>query len=150
MLKNIDPALNADVLHALRSMGHADTLAVVDTNFPADAIARQTTLGRLLRMDNISAARAMQAILSVLPLDTPLQPSVGRMEVLGAPDEIPAPQQEVQAEIDAVEGQSTPMYGIERFAFYEEAKKAYCVIATGETRFYGCFLLTKGVVPPTG
>ncbi|WP_105373520.1 RbsD/FucU family protein [Neorhizobium huautlense] len=150
MLKNIDPALNADVLHALRSMGHADTLAVVDTNFPADAIARQTTLGRLLRMDNISAARAMQAILSVLPLDTPLQPSVGRMEVMGAPDEIPAPQQEVQAEIDAVEGQSTPMYGIERFAFYEEAKKAYCVIATGETRFYGCFLLTKGVVPPTG
>ena len=150
MLKNIDPALNADVLHALRSMGHADTLAVVDTNFPADAIARQTTLGRLLRMDNISAARAMQAILSVLPLDTPLQPSVGRMEVMGAPDEIPAPQQEVQAEIDAVEGQSTPMYGIERFAFYEQAKKAYCVIATGETRFYGCFLLTKGVVPPTG
>ncbi len=150
MLKNIDPALNADVLHALRSMGHADTLAVVDTNFPADAIARQTTLGRLLRMDNISAARAMQAILSVLPLDTPLQPAVGRMEVMGAPDEIPAPQQEVQAEIDAVEGQSTPMYGIERFAFYEQAKKAYCVIATGETRFYGCFLLTKGVVPPAG
>ncbi|TCV66699.1 L-fucose mutarotase [Neorhizobium sp. R1-B] len=150
MLKNMDPALNADVLHALRSMGHADTLAVVDTNFPADAIARQTTLGRLLRMDNISAARAMQAILSVLPLDTPLQPAVGRMEVMGAPDEIPAPQQEVQAEIDAVEGQSTPMYGIERFAFYEQAKKAYCVIATGETRFYGCFLLTKGVVPPAG
>lgn len=150
MLKNIDPALNADVLHALRSMGHADTLALVDTNFPADAIARQTTLGKLLRMDNISAARAMQAILSVLPLDTPLQPSVGRMEVMGAPGEIPQAQQEVQAEIDAVEGKSTPMYGIERFAFYEQAKKTYCVIATGETRFYGCFLLTKGVVPPAG
>lgn len=150
MLKNIDPALNADVLHALRSMGHADTLALVDTNFPADAIARQTTLGKLLRMDNISAARAMQAILSVLPLDTPLQPSVGRMEVMGAPGEIPPAQQEVQAEIDAVEGKSTPMYGIERFAFYEQAKKTYCVIATGETRFYGCFLLTKGVVPPAG
>ncbi len=150
MLKNIDPALNADVLHALRSMGHADTLALVDTNFPADAIARQTTLGKLLRMDNISAARAMQAILSVLPLDTPLRPSVGRMEVMGAPGEIPQAQQEVQAEIDAVEGKSTPMYGIERFAFYEQAKKTYCVIATGETRFYGCFLLTKGVVPPAG
>jgi L-fucose mutarotase len=150
MLKNIDPALNADVLHALRSMGHADTLALVDTNFPADAIARQTTFGKLLRMDNISAARAMQAILSVLPLDTPLQPSVGRMEVMGAPGEIPQAQQEVQDEIDAVEGKSTPMYGIERFAFYEQAKKTYCVITTGETRFYGCFLLTKGVVPPAG
>lgn len=148
MLKNIDPALNADVLHALRSMGHADTLALVDTNFPADSIARQTTLGKLLRMDNIPAARAMRAILSVFPLDTPLQPSVGRMEVMGDPDQIPAPQQEVQAEIDAVEGKSTPMYGIERFAFYEHARKAYCVVTTGETRFYGCFLLTKGVIPP--
>ncbi|MEN3145862.1 RbsD/FucU family protein [Neorhizobium sp. IRAMC:178] len=148
MLKNIDPILNADVLHALRSMGHGDTLALVDTNFPADAVARQTMLGKLLRTDNISAARAMRAILSVLPLDTPLQPSVGRMEVMGKPEEIPLIQQEVQAEIDAVEGKSAPMYGIERFAFYEEAKKAYCVIATGETRFYGCFLLTKGVIPP--
>ncbi|YBV97617.1 RbsD/FucU family protein [Phyllobacteriaceae bacterium JZ32] len=150
MLKNIDPALNADVLHALRSMGHGDTLVVTDTNFPSDAIARQTRLGKLLRIDNVSAARAMKTILSVLPLDTPLQPSVGRMEVMGAPDEIPPVQREVQAEVDQAEGRSAPMYGIERFAFYEEAKKAYCVITTGETRFYGCFLLTKGVIPPEG
>ncbi|MBK5566195.1 RbsD/FucU family protein [Ensifer sp. 2YAB10] len=148
MLKNIDPALNADVLHALRSMGHADTLAIVDTNFPADAIARKSVIGKLLRIDNVSAARAMEAVLSVLPLDTPLQPSVGRMEVMGAPDELPAVQREVQAVVDKAEGKSAPLYGIERFAFYEEAKKTYCVIVTGETRFYGCFLLTKGVIPP--
>ncbi len=55
---------------------------------------------------------------------------------------------EVQAEIDRVEGKPAPMYGIERFAFYEKAKEAYCVIATGERRFYGCFLLTKGVIAP--
>ncbi|MRG58184.1 fucose-binding protein [Phyllobacterium sp. SYP-B3895] len=148
MLKNIDPALNADVLHALRSMGHADTLVISDTNFPSDAIARQTTLGKLLRIDNVSAARAIKAILSVMPLDTPIQPSVGRMEVMGAPGEVPPVQREVQAEVDAAEGKASPMYGIERFAFYEEAKKAYCVITTGETRFYGCFMLTKGVIPP--
>jgi L-fucose mutarotase len=148
MLKNIDPALNADVLYALRAMGHGDTLALVDTNFPSDSVARQTTLGRLLRIDNLPAPRAMQAILSVFPLDTPLQPSVGRMEVMGEPDTIPEIQREVQAAIDVAEGQSAPMYGIERFAFYEKAKQAYCVIATGETRFYGCFLLTKGVIPP--
>ncbi|KOF19469.1 fucose-binding protein [Ensifer adhaerens] len=148
MLKNLDPALNADVLHALRSMGHGDTLVISDTNFPSDAIARQTTLGKLLRIDNVSAARAVKAILSVLPLDTPLQPSAGRMEIMGAPTEIPGVQQEVQAEIDRAEGKPAPMYGIERFAFYEEAKKAYCVITTGETRFYGCFLFTKGVIPP--
>src|SRR4051812_14592711 len=131
MLKNIDPALNADVLYALRSMGHGDTLAIVDTNFPADSVARHTVLGELLRIDNVSAARAMQAILSVFPLDTPLQPSVGRMEVMGEPDAIPDIQTEVQAQIDAAEGEPAPMYGIERFAFYEKAKQAYCVIATG-------------------
>jgi len=148
MLKNIDPALNADVLYALRAMGHGDTIAIVDTNFPADSVARHTVLGELLRIDNVSAPRAMQAILSVFPLDTPLQPSVGRMEVMQEPETIPEIQREVQAEVDASEGKSAPMYGIERFAFYEKAKQAYCVIATGETRFYGCFLLTKGVIAP--
>ncbi|MGC4391239.1 MULTISPECIES: RbsD/FucU family protein [unclassified Agrobacterium] len=148
MLKNIDPALNADVLHALRAMGHGDTLVISDTNFPSDSVARQTTVGKVLHIDNVSAARAMKAILSVLPLDTPLQPSVGRMEVMGAPDQLEPVQAEVQKEIDAAEGKSAPMYGIERFAFYEKAKQAYCVITTGEARFYGCFLLTKGVIPP--
>lgn len=148
MLKNLDPALNADVLYVLRSMGHGDTLVIADTNFPSDSIARHTVFGELLRIDNVSAARAFKAVLSVLPLDTPLQPSVGRMEIMGAPNEIPAVQAEVQVEIDAAEGKSAPMYGIERFKFYEEAKKAYAVIQTGETRFYGCFLITKGVVPP--
>lgn len=150
MLKNLHPALNADVLHALRSMGHGDTLVVSDTNFPSDSVARQTVLGRPLSMANLSAAEAMRVLLSVLPLDTPLQNSAGRMEVMGAPNDIPLVQQEVQAEIDRAEGKPTPMYGIERFAFYDLAKKAYCVISTGETRFYGCFLLTKGVIPPAG
>lgn len=148
MLKNIDPALNAEVLYALRAMGHGDTLVVSDTNFPSDSIARQTQLGELLRIDNVSSARAIEAILSVLPLDTALQPSAGRMEIMDAPDEIPPVQQEVQTVVDQAEGQSAPLYGIERFAFYEEAKKAYCVITTGENRFYGCFLFTKGAVPP--
>lgn len=148
MLKNIHPALNADVLHALRSMGHGDTLVVSDTNFPTDTIARQTTLGKLLRIDNMTAAEAIEAMLTVLPLDTAFQPSAGRMEIMGAPDEVAPIQQEVQAVIDADEGKPTPMYSIERFAFYEEAKNAYCVITTGERRFYGCFILTKGVVAP--
>lgn len=148
MLKNIHPALNADVLYALRAMGHGDTVVVSDTNFPSDSIARQTTYGKLLRMDNLSSAQAIEAILSVFPLDTAIAPSAGRMEVMGAPNELPLVQQEVQPVIDAAEGKSAPMYGIERFKFYEEAKKSYCVITTGETRFYGCFLFTKGAIPP--
>ena len=57
-------------------------------------------------------------------------------------------QAEVQAEIDRAEGHPRPMIGIERFAFYDEARKAYAVIQTGERRFYGCFIFRKGVIPP--
>jgi L-fucose mutarotase len=68
--------------------------------------------------------------------------------VVGDPAQIPAVQAEVQAEIDRAEGRPRPMIGIERFAFYDEARKAYAVIQTGERRFYGCFLFRKGVIPP--
>ena len=137
MLISIDPILNADVLYALRAMGHGDDLVLCDTNFPADAVARQTVLGRLLRIDNVTAARAVRAVLSVLPL-----------EIVDQPDDIPPVQLEVQKEIDAAEGRSLSMGSVERFAFYERAKNAYCVIQTGERRFYGCFIFKKGVIAP--
>lgn len=148
MLKSIDAALNADVLHALRAMGHGDDLVICDTNFPADSVARQTVLGKLLRIDNVTAARAAKAILSVMPLDAFVEKPALRMEIVGKPMEIPPVQAEVQKEIDAAEKRSWPMGSIERFAFYELAKKAYCVIQTGERRFYGCFVFKKGVLPP--
>ena len=88
MLKSIDPILNADVLYALRAMGHGDDLVLCDTNFPADAVARQTVLGRLLRIDNVTAARAARAVLSVLPLDSFVEKPTLRMEIVGQPDEI--------------------------------------------------------------
>ncbi|MFB9261869.1 RbsD/FucU family protein [Bradyrhizobium erythrophlei] len=150
MLKTIDPLLNADVLYALQAMGHGDRLVICDTNFPADSIARQTVLGRLLRIDNVSAARAVDAVLSVLPLDTFVEDAAIRMEIVGQPQEVPPVQREVQAAIDRAEGKSWPLVGVERHAFYEKARGAYCVIATGERRFYGCFLFTKGVIPPDG
>ena len=147
MLKNLDPLLNADVLYALRAMGHGDTLVLSDTNFPSDSIARQTRLGKLLRID-ASCPRAARAILSVMPLDSFVDVAAARMEVVGKPAEIPDVQRELQLEIDRAEGKSWPMGSIERMAFYEHAKKAYCVITTAETRFYGCFIFTKGVIPP--
>lgn len=148
MLKGISPLLNADVLHALRAMGHGDDLVIVDTNFPADSIARQTRLGKLLRIDNVTAAEAVKAVLSLYPLDTFVDDSAARMEIVGKPDEVPFVQQEVQKVIDRAEGKSWPMISVERFAFYERAKQAYCVIQTGERRFYGCFAFRKGVIPP--
>lgn len=150
MLKGINPLLNADVLYALRAMGHGDRLVVCDTNFPADSIARQTAFGELLRIDNVSTAKAIEAILSVLPLDTFVDDAAIRMEIVGQPQEVPPVQREVQAVIDCAEGRSWPLVGVERHAFYEKAKTAYCVIATGERRFYGCFLFSKGVIAPDG
>ena len=148
MLKSIDPFLNADVLYALQAMGHGDDLILCDANFPADSVARQTVLGRLLRIDNVTAARAARAILSVLPLDSFVDAPALRMEIVGKPDEVPPVQSEVQAEVDAAQGRPSPMGGVERFAFYDLAKKAYCVIQTGERRFYGCFVFKKGVIGP--
>ena len=148
MLKSIDPLLNADVLYALQAMGHGDRLVICDANFPADSIARRTVLGRLLRIDNVTAARAVRAVLSLLPLDTFVDNAAIRMELVGNPHEVPTVQKEVQAEIDRAECRAFPLVGVERHAFYDRASTAYCVIATGERRFYGCFLFTKGVVPP--
>lgn len=148
MLKGIDNRLNADVLRVLRAMGHGDVLIVADTNFPSDSVARATVTGELLRMENLTCAEAVQAILSVLPLDTFVDDFAGRMEVVGNPAEIPPVQQEVQAEIDRAEGRHRPMIGIERFAFYDMARQSYAVIQTGERRFYGCFMFRKGVIPP--
>lgn len=148
MLKTIDPLLNADVLYVLRAMGHGDRLVVCDTNFPADSVARRTAFGRLLRIDNVSAARAVRAVLSLMPLDTFVDDAAIRMEIVDHPHEVPPVQKEVQVEIDRAEGRAVPMVGVERHAFYDKARSAYGVIATGERRFYGCFLFTKGVIPP--
>lgn len=148
MLKQIDPLLNADVLYALRAMGHGDELVLCDANFPADSIARQTVLGRVLRIDGVGTREAARAILSVMALDTAVDKPARRMEVVGEPDNVLPVQQEVQLEIDHAEGRERLMGSIERFDFYEVAKKAYCVIATGERRFYGCFVFKKGVTAP--
>lgn len=150
MLRNFDNRLNADVIRCLRAMGHGDDLVICDTNFPADSVARHTVTGELLRMDNLTAAEAIDAILSVMPLDSFVEKPAERMEIVGKPGEIPPVQAEVQKVIDAREGKSWPMGQVERFAFYEKAKNAYAVIVTGETRFYGCFILKKGVIPPKG
>src|SRR5260370_18392520 len=112
MLKSIDPILGADVLYALRAMGHGDELVICDMNFPADAIARQAVLGRLLRIDNVTASRAARAILSVRPLDSFVDKPTLRMEIVAKPDEVTPVQIQLQTEIDAAQGGSSPMGSI--------------------------------------
>ncbi len=146
MLKGINPLLNADVLHALRAMGHGDDLIIADTNFPSDSVARQTVYGRLLRID-APAADVVQAVLSVMPIDTFVNDAAARMEVVDEPETILPVMEEVQSQVSAMGGPN-PMLPIERFSFYDRAKQAYAVIQTGERRFYGCFAFRKGVIGP--
>ena len=110
-------------------------------------LAQATTLGYLLRMENLTAAEAINAILSVYPLDTFVDDFAGRMRVGDDPVEVPPVQQEVIAEVKAT-GEDRAIEDIDRFAFYDMARGAYAVIQTGERRFYGCFMLRKGVIPP--
>ena len=148
MLKGIDPRLNADVLYVLRSMGHGDQIVIADTNFPSDSVAQDTVHGELLRMENLTAAEATEAVLSVMPLDTFVDDFAGRMEIVDEPETVPPVQSEVQQVINKAEGRDRPMVSIERFDFYDAARDAYAVIQTGERRFYGCFIFRKGVIPP--
>jgi len=146
MLIGINPLLNADVLHVLRAMGHGDDLIIADTNFPSDSVARQTVYGRLLRID-APAADVVQAVLSVMPIDTFVNDAAARMEVVDEPETILPVMEEVQSQVSAMGGPN-PMLPIERFSFYDRAKQAYAVIQTGERRFYGCFAFRKGVIGP--
>ena len=99
----------------------------------------------ILRIDR-PAAEVVKAVLSLYPIDTFVDDAAARMEVVDEPETILPVMQEVQAEVSAAGGPT--MMSIERFAFYDRAKQAYAVIQTGERRFYGCFALRKGVVPP--
>lgn len=148
MLKGVDPILNAELLYALAAMGHGDDIVLVDTNFPAASVAANTVVGVPLFVSGVGLARAAQAILSLMPLDTFVDDPARRMDPVGGAAQLPAVQHELQAAIDASQGRSVPIVGIERFAFYEAAKSAYCIVQTGERRFYGNVILKKGVVPP--
>ena len=139
MLKTISPLLNGSLLQILADMGHGDVLAIVDANFPSASCAK-----RLVRLEGASATQALEAILTLFPLDDFISRPAG---VMGPSSGEPAPMLESFAPVvTAGEGRHIDIETIERFAFYERAKAAYAIVATGERRPYGCILLVKGVV----
>lgn len=144
MLKGLNPLLSPELLHVLAEMGHGDDIVVVDGHFPAVTMAQ-----RLVRLDGIGAPQALEAILSLLPIDTFVPDPVLRMQVVEDPDEVPDAVRDFQKVVDAAEGKPTPIGKIERFAFYERARDAFAVVATGEMRKYGCILVKKGLAFPT-
>jgi L-fucose mutarotase len=142
MLKGLDPLLGPDLLHVLAAMGHGDELVIADANFPATGIAR-----RLVRLDGVDAPRALRAVLSVLPVDTFTPTPAAVMAVVGDPGAVPPPVRDFQPIVDAAAGRPVRLEVLERFAFYERARAAFAVVATGEPRPYGNILVVKGVVP---
>ena len=141
MLKGIDPVLSPDLLHIMSSMGHGDTLVIADANFPAASVAR-----RLCRLPGIPAARALEAVMSLLPLDTFVEQPVAVMQVVGDPMSVPAPVKDFQAVLTRMMERSIAFEVVERHAFYERARAAFAVVATGENRPYGNIIVTKGSV----
>lgn len=140
MLKGISPLLSPDLLHVLASMGHGDEIVLADANFPAATHGR-----RLVRLPGVPAPDVLDAVLSVMPLDTFVAQAALTMQVVGDATALP----EVVAEFNVVLHRHgfPAASALERFAFYERAAQAYAVVATGETRIYGNVLLKKGVLP---
>jgi L-fucose mutarotase len=141
MLKGLDPLLDADLLYALAAMGHGDQLAIVDRNFPAVALAR-----RLIRLTGSDTGAVARAIFSVFPVDTYVDEPIVTMQVVDRPEEVPVVQGELLEIASGAEGRSVRMGSLTRMEFYRRAKDAFAIVATGESRGYGNFLVSKGGV----
>lgn len=142
MLKNIDKLLTGDILKLLCDMGHGDELVIADANFPADTLAT-----RLIQLPGIDGVRAAEAVLSVFPLDTYSDPAF-IMDLTDGDKEKGMPEPTIwplYAQLVMKNGAEV-LKKLERYEFYERAKKAYAIIQTGEERQYGNLILVKGVV----
>lgn len=139
MLKNISPVLSPELLKILMEMGHGDEIVIGDGNFPAASIAQ-----RLVRLDGHGVPEILSAVLDLMPLDTYVECPVALMDN-GSDGERPPIWSEYENVVRSKEGDKK-FELVERFAFYERAKKAYCVVASGETAIYANIILKKGVV----
>jgi len=145
MLRGLNPLLTPELLMILRGMGHGDEIAIVDANYPALRDAR-----RLARLDGADASQALEAILTVLPLDSFVDSPAHCMQVVGKPDEIPPAVADFQTIVDRLAGFPEKIAMLERFAFYDRAKQCFAIVATSERRLYGNIILTKGVIGADG
>lgn len=144
MLKGISPVLSPELLKVLCEMGHSDTIVLADGNFPAEAMGKNAIV---IRADGHGIPVLLEAILQLFPLDTYVENPVSLMQVSPG-DDAKTPIWDTYKEIVAKEDArgEKAFCEIERFAFYEKAKKAYAIIATGETAIYANIMLQKGVV----
>ncbi len=145
MLKGLDPLLSPELLHLLARMGHGDDIAVVDLNHPAETIARATTSGTLVRLPGVAVERAVEAVLSVLPIDDFAPDPVRLMAVVGEPEATPPAMHDILAQLTR-SGYRGKAVRLERQAFYASARGAFGVVQCGDPRFYGNVLIRKGAI----
>lgn len=143
MLLNIPKILSPELLKVLCEMGHSDKIVIADGNFPAESVGKNA---KVIRMDGHGACEVLEAVLKLFPLDTYVEKPVSLMQVTPG-DTVETPIWDEYARIiKEQQGKTNVMGEIERFAFYEEAKNAYAIIATGEGALYANIMLQKGVV----
>lgn len=144
MLKGIPKIISPALLKALCEMGHGDTLVIADGNFPAESVGKDAIV---IRYDAVGVTPLLRAILELFPLDTYVEKPVSLMALVPG-DKVETPIWDEYKEcIRAVDARGDAVIeNVERFAFYEKAKKAYLVIATGESALYANIILQKGVV----
>ena len=142
MLKGIPSILTPELLKILMEMGHGDTLVIGDGNFPAASIAKDS---KLVRLDGHGVPEILDAILQLFPLDPYVQTPALLMAVVPG-DNVETPIWNEYAKIIEKHEPGTKIGHYERFQFYDEARKAYAVVATGEGALYANIILQKGVV----
>lgn len=144
MLKGIPKILSPELLKVLCEMGHGDRIVLADGNFPAESVGSRA---QVIRCDGHGVPEILEAILQLFPLDTYVEHPVELMEVVPG-DPVKTPVWDTYKEIIArADGRGSQTIGtVERFAFYEKARTAYAIVATGEQALYANIMLQKGVV----
>ena len=144
MLKGISPILSPILLKVLCEMGHGDTIVIADGNFPAETMGKE---GIVIRMDGHGVPEILEAVLEVFPLDQYVEKPVSLMERVPGDNADVSIWKTYEAMLEKAEERGAALIDkLERFAFYEEAKKAYAVIATSETSQYANVILKKGCI----
>ena len=141
MLKKIPKNLSPELVKVLMEMGHGDEIVIADGNYPAASNARN-----LVRCDGLSVPELLKSILEIFPLDTYVEKAVALMEIVPGDTVVPTIWEEYHKIIAEAEAENPEVEHVERFCFYERGKKAYAIVATGETALYANILLRKGVV----
>ncbi|MCI7551180.1 MAG: RbsD/FucU domain-containing protein [Actinomycetaceae bacterium] len=139
MLRHIPPILSPDLVKTMMEMGHGDELLLADANFPA-----YTNSPHVIRADGITIPALLEAVLTMMPLDTYSPWQVGLMETVEGDPRPPIWHTYNRIVSAEVERYTTRMF--ERFSFYEHAAHVSAVVVTGETALYGNIILKKGVL----